>query len=94
MAVATLAFKFYYAMDEESIQERERWRGTVSSDLITIKSNITTLFRLNETFSIALQTLSLQVNTIATKIAAYAAIGGFIGGGLMALIVSYITTKK
>lgn len=70
-----------------------QWRGRVGAEIETLKTNVNTLFRLCEVLTASVQALSLQVNTLATKIGMYAAIGGFIGGGLMALVVSYLTRK-
>lgn len=77
----------------ENDNERERWRGSVTEQLIELRRSQETLFRLVDTLSKALQILTLEVNTIVTKIAVYAALGGFVGGGIMAGMVAYFTRK-
>lgn len=77
----------------ENDSERERWRGSVTEQLIEHRRSLDTLYRLVDTLSKALQTLALEVTSVVTKIAVYAALGGFLGGGIMAGLVAYFTRK-
>ncbi len=72
------------AMDE---WERERWRGEIDSELKTIKEMLKELkdsFRGHEK---DLGDLKLIVKGLSTKMTGYAALGAFVGGGIMSFIV-------
>lgn len=73
--------------------ETERWRGSVTERLNQLEQRTANLFKITDTFALTIQALALSINTIAVKMSLYAAIGGFVGGGIMSALVSYILRR-
>lgn len=71
--------------------ERERWRGGVDADIESIKRDQKTLFTLVADGSREVRLLALEVRGIGTKVAVFAAIGGVLGGSIIAGIFSILT---
>lgn len=69
--------------------ERERWRGEIDSELKTIKQKLRDMDGDITTVERANRDLELKVQTLATKLALYSALGAFGGGGFMSIIVGF-----
>lgn len=67
--------------------DRERWRGEVDSEIKTIKENVRDIKAANKQDETNLGDLQLIVKGLTTKMTAYAALGAFLGGGVMSFIV-------
>lgn len=67
--------------------ERERWRGEVDSDLKSIKQHQRDMDVRITAAERSTRDLELKVQTLATKLALYSALGAFGGGGIMSIIV-------
>lgn len=68
--------------------ERERWRGRVDEAIRNMKDDISTLYDKAGTADSNYNALGLKVQTVAVKIGIFSSIGAFLGGGIMAIVVS------
>lgn len=67
--------------------ERERWRGEIDAELKTIKEDIRDMKAAQRMHEKDLGDLKLIVKGLSTKMTGYAALGAFLGGGIMSFIV-------
>lgn len=67
--------------------ERERWRGEIDSELKTIRETVREVKAANRGTEKDLGDLKLIVKGLSTKMTGYAALGAFVGGGIMSFIV-------
>lgn len=72
-------------MDE---QERERWRGSVDTDLRTIRENVRTLFRIHGQTDDELQKLEVKHTALSAKVFVFSAVGAVLGSSLMTWLLS------
>ncbi len=70
--------------------ERERWRGEIDAELKSVKENVREMRICSKKDEDALGDLKLVVKGLTTKMTAYAALGAFLGGGVMSFIVGLV----
>ncbi len=70
--------------------ERERWRGETDAELKTIKEGQREMKDAIRAGEKDLGDLKLVVKGLTTKMTAYAALGAFLGGGVMSFIVGLV----
>lgn len=69
-------------------EDRERWRGTVDTELRNLGSSLIAAHLKADKLDARQQLLELKVQTLATKIGLYASLGAFLGGGAMSVLVA------
>lgn len=67
--------------------DRERWRGGMDANMSTVFRELADLQRNQGEESKSRRDLELRVNTVATKIGLLSALGAFVGGGVMSIVV-------
>ncbi len=74
-------------IDDMDEWQRERWRGEVDVELKTIKETLRDQSKEISNMAKEHQALALAVKGLSTKLTGYAAIGAFLGGGAMSVVV-------
>lgn len=80
-------------MSEREDEGTERWRGKVDAVLDTVKAQLHTISAKLDGTDVRINTLDLKVQANAVKIAIYAALAAFIGGGVMSIVVGFVLTR-
>jgi butyrate kinase len=71
----------------------ERWRGTVESELKTYKEWTERFKSAFDELTERERKLEIRIEHITTKLTIFAALCGFVGGGIVSLITAFIFGK-